>query len=280
MNKVKKAEDEFTMERLKEYVRNYNEAKERNGRTQFFKNGRKIHIKESQKGSFTRYCGGNVTQECINRAKASGNSRLVKKATFAENARKWKHQYGGVMTSIQPDFNDAQTDFNNIHIDEESLNPYGSYTFGLRPQTEWYAGNKGGGNAKWDHDLNTVSTIYKQLQTAIQKYYPKYNQNQVDNLADYMTRHYVKENGWNIVHYAVGGYGTVRTVDEWVNKMKPTYPNAMRATNYNEYVEGLKSNYQGNKYNSANPNYYKEMTRDFGPNTRVDRMLKQIRGIK
>ena len=95
-----------------------------------------------------------------------------------------------------------------------------------------------------------------------------------------MTRHYVKENGWSIVHRAVGGYGNVKTVDEWVKRMKPTYPKAMKATNYNDYVEGLKANYQGNKYNSVNPNYYREMTRDFGPNTRVDKMLRQVRGIK
>jgi len=30
-----------------------------------FKKGNKIHIKESQKGSFTKWCGGNVTSECI-----------------------------------------------------------------------------------------------------------------------------------------------------------------------------------------------------------------------
>lgn len=244
---------------------------------QYFKNGKKIHIKESQKGTFTRYCNGKVTQECIDRAKASGNPRLVKKATFAENARKWKHQYGGVMnTSVD----NEQPDFTNMYIDEESLNPYGDYTFGLQPQSKWYVGEKGSSDTKWEHDLNTVTTIYKELQAAIQKYYPQYSQTQADNLADYMTRHYVKENGWSIVHRAVGGYGNVKTVDEWVRRMKPTYPNAMKATNYNDYVEGLKANYQGNKYNSVNPNYYREMTRDFGPNTRVDRMLRQVRGIK
>ena len=50
-----------------------------------------IHIKKKNRGKFTDYCGGNVTQECINRAKRSGNKTLVKRAVFAENARKWKH---------------------------------------------------------------------------------------------------------------------------------------------------------------------------------------------
>ena len=60
-----------------------------------FKKGSKIHIKESQKGSFTRWCGGNVTSECIQRGKNSSNPKIRKKATFAANARKWKHEKGG-----------------------------------------------------------------------------------------------------------------------------------------------------------------------------------------
>lgn len=51
----------------------------------------KIKIKESQKGSFTRYCGGNVTNECIQRGKNSPDPKIRKKATFASNARKWNH---------------------------------------------------------------------------------------------------------------------------------------------------------------------------------------------
>ena len=48
-----------------------------------------IKIKKKNRGKFTSYCGGTVTQECINRAKRSGNKTLVKRAVFAENARKW-----------------------------------------------------------------------------------------------------------------------------------------------------------------------------------------------
>jgi len=50
-----------------------------------------IHIKKKNRGKFTDYCGGKVTNACISRAKASGNPTLVKRATFAANARKWKH---------------------------------------------------------------------------------------------------------------------------------------------------------------------------------------------
>lgn len=91
---------------------------------QYFKNGKKIHIKESQKGSFTRYCGGNVTSECIARGKASPDPRIRKKATFAANARKWKHEQGGKI-------NNNIIDYKSVYIDPESINPYGRFTFGL-----------------------------------------------------------------------------------------------------------------------------------------------------
>lgn len=57
----------------------------------FLKNGSGIHIKKKNRGKFTEYCGGEVTDACIRKAKASGNPTLVKRATFAANARKWKH---------------------------------------------------------------------------------------------------------------------------------------------------------------------------------------------
>ena len=64
---------------------------------EFLKNGSGIYIKEKNKGKFTSYCGGKVTDECIRKAKASGNPTLVKRATFAANARKWKHKNGGII---------------------------------------------------------------------------------------------------------------------------------------------------------------------------------------
>lgn len=58
---------------------------------QAFKKGRKIEIKKKNRGSFTRYCGGNVTEECIRRGKNSPDPKIRKKATFAENSRSWNH---------------------------------------------------------------------------------------------------------------------------------------------------------------------------------------------
>ena len=56
-----------------------------------FRKGNKIKIKKKNVGSFTRYCGGNVTEACIQRGKNSPSSSIRKKATFAANSRKWKH---------------------------------------------------------------------------------------------------------------------------------------------------------------------------------------------
>ena len=62
---------------------------------EFLKNGSGIHIKEKNKGSFTKWCGGNVTDECIRKGKNSPNPKIRKKATFADNTRHFKHRSGG-----------------------------------------------------------------------------------------------------------------------------------------------------------------------------------------
>ena len=64
---------------------------------EFLKNGSGIHIKKKNRGKFTSYCGGKVTDECIQKGKNSSNPAIRKRATFAANARKWKHQNGGII---------------------------------------------------------------------------------------------------------------------------------------------------------------------------------------
>lgn len=53
------------------------------------KKGSKIHIKKENRGKFTKYCNGKVTDECIQKGKHSSNPKIRKQATFAANARKW-----------------------------------------------------------------------------------------------------------------------------------------------------------------------------------------------
>lgn len=67
----------------------------------YLKEGSGIHIKKKNRGKFTEYCGGKVTDECIQKAKKSKNPKLRKRATFAQNARARKHQVGGLITKYQ-----------------------------------------------------------------------------------------------------------------------------------------------------------------------------------
>ena len=64
---------------------------------EFLKNGSGIHIKKKNRGKFTSYCGGKVTDECIQKGKNSSNPAIRKRAVFAANARKWKHKEGGTV---------------------------------------------------------------------------------------------------------------------------------------------------------------------------------------
>lgn len=65
----------------------------------YFKKGSGIHIKKENRGLFTDYCGGKVTNECIQRGKNSSDPKIRKRATFAQNSRAWKHQQGGSLYS-------------------------------------------------------------------------------------------------------------------------------------------------------------------------------------
>ena len=60
-----------------------------------------IHIKKKNRGKFTDYCGGKVTQECIARGKKSKDPKIRKRATFAQNARRWKHKNGGILLALE-----------------------------------------------------------------------------------------------------------------------------------------------------------------------------------
>lgn len=65
------------------------------------KKGNKIHIKKANRGKFTDYCGGKVTSECIARGKRSPDPKIRKRATFAANVRKWKHEDGGTINGVK-----------------------------------------------------------------------------------------------------------------------------------------------------------------------------------
>ena len=67
----------------------------------YLKGGSGIHIKKKNRGIFTEYCGEEVTDKCIQKAKKSKNPKLRKRATYAQNSRRWsKNQQGGQINYI------------------------------------------------------------------------------------------------------------------------------------------------------------------------------------
>lgn len=85
-----------------------------------FAEGGGIHIKKANKGKFTEYCGGNVTAECIARGKRSSSPAVRKRATFAANARKWKHAFGGDLLTHGANFDTGVTLVGNGGTHEEN----------------------------------------------------------------------------------------------------------------------------------------------------------------
>lgn len=66
-----------------------------------YKSGGTIKIKKKNIGSFTRYCNGKVTEECIRKGKNSSNPTTRKRANFAWVARhKFKHEEGGELNYL------------------------------------------------------------------------------------------------------------------------------------------------------------------------------------
>lgn len=78
--------------------RDESEYKYLDGGILFGKSG--IHIKKKNRGKFTEYCGGKVTEECIARGKRSKNPLTRKRANFASVVRKWKHENGGILKAL------------------------------------------------------------------------------------------------------------------------------------------------------------------------------------
>lgn len=97
-----------------------------------FANGGTIHIKPENKGKFTEYCGGKVTSECIAKGKRSDDPAVRKRATFAANARKWKHAFGGNLLTNGAVWDNGVTIIGNGGTHEE--NPMEGVPMGVDEQ--------------------------------------------------------------------------------------------------------------------------------------------------
>lgn len=81
-----------------------------------FESGGGIHIKKKNRGKFTSYCGGKVTNECIQRGLHSSN-----KKAFGG----WNNTHGG-------DFSNGVIQINSGGL--HSTNPFGGVQMGIDPQ--------------------------------------------------------------------------------------------------------------------------------------------------
>ena len=80
-----------------------------------------IYIKPENRGKFTEYCGGKVTTECIQKGKNSPDPKIRKRATFAANARKWKHQEGGTIDQRNWDIFKGINNYKNFQAKLDSI---------------------------------------------------------------------------------------------------------------------------------------------------------------
>ena len=94
-----------------------------------FAKGGEIHIKPENRGKFTKYCGGKVTSECIARGKRSSDPAVRKRATFASNARKWHHAFGGDLLTHGAEWDNGLRIIDNGGTHEE--NPMGGIPMGM-----------------------------------------------------------------------------------------------------------------------------------------------------
>lgn len=97
-----------------------------------YKDGGGIHIKKKNRGKFTSYCGGKVTSECIARGKRSSSPTIRKRAVFAQNARKFKHAYGGPLFTQGGVWSNGVTFIDNGGTHEQ--NPYDGVQMGVDNQ--------------------------------------------------------------------------------------------------------------------------------------------------
>ena len=142
-----------------------------------------IHIKEKNKGSFTTYCGGKVTNECIQRAKNSSNPKIRKKAIFAQNARRWKHQFGGtIIPGISQNISELFVDIPASKFVPQDNNDYLFDDYYESPITTSYESSTSNPTteeptavADWENFIyrGNVSRLSAELQNALNKHLGK-----------------------------------------------------------------------------------------------------------
>lgn len=183
----------------------------------YFKNGSGIHIKKENRGKFTEYCGGKVTQECIDKAKKSNNPTLRKRATFAENSRGWakKHNTGGqVPTPPKINKEYALTEIKKWNVGNNLRHAEFKNWALTNPDTFW--------NEFQHHKTNLENKDFGKMAASVKSYTPvMYKNNNIpigkiiynnltdgwtsDKIAAVLGNTYIESEGWNKLKQNGGG---------------------------------------------------------------------------
>lgn len=140
-----------------------------------FATGGTIHIKPENRGKFTKYCGGKVTNECIQRGLKSKNPTIRKRANFARNARKWNKKAATGMT-VPPTNNPVQPG----EFDWTNANQ-------LQHAYDWFADP--------NYGFDRFNSFVQYYQNTSGQEYPVYQNNKEDAYKSFLEK--VQEAGYN-----------------------------------------------------------------------------------
>lgn len=211
-----------------------------------FESGGGIHIKKKNRGKFTSYCGGKVTNECIQRGLHSSNPTTRKRANFARNARGWKHADGGGLYTDKELFANDIYNAYKLRLLRDNINPEQAHRVATY-MTMQSAGESGYGSSKASKGYNYAGHLSKGEGSAPKVY------KSFDDFVDY---HYANlKNNWPdfINSSSVEDfYNKIHTGKKYSNDSRDKYLNLIKGT-------GDRVNRYLNSYNNSYESYLKSL---------------------
>lgn len=125
-----------------------------------FSKGGEIHIKKKNRGKFTQYCGGKVTNACIQKGLHSSNPTTRKRANFARNARKW-HADGGPLdreyyTIMEKVANENYKNWGFSNPDQALVHALNDNTYDYKGYYSKYPQSNANSETHWTDEFKTV----------------------------------------------------------------------------------------------------------------------------
>lgn len=211
-----------------------------------FESGGGIHIKKKNRGKFTSYCGGKVTNACIQRGLHSSNPTTRKRANFARNARGWKHADGGGLYTDKELFANDIYNAYKLRLLRDNINPEQAHRVATY-MTMQSAGESGYGSSKASKGYNYAGHL-SEGEGSAPKVYKSF-----DDFVDY---HYTNlKNNWPdfINSSSVEDfYNKIHTGKKYSNDSRDKYLNLIKGT-------GDRVNRYLNSYNNSYESYLKSL---------------------